>query len=93
MKHILCGTLVMLSISSACAALPGDAVDGQRLHDANCVSCHDSSVYTRANRQIRSLDALKGQLQGCGHMVKKEFSATDTQNILKYLNERFYHFQ
>ena len=93
MKQILCATLMMLWISSAGAALPGDAIEGQRLHDANCVSCHNSSVYTRANRQIRSLDALKGQLQGCGHMVKKELSTTDTQNILKYLNEGFYHFQ
>jgi hypothetical protein len=93
MKYILCGSLMMLSLPSAYAALPGDAIDGQRLHDANCVSCHDTSVYTRANRQIHSLDALKQQLQGCGHMAKKEFSATQTQNIVKYLNERFYHFK
>ncbi len=93
MKCILCGSLMLLLIPSAYAALPGDAIEGQRLHDANCVSCHDSSVYTRPNRGIRSLDALKQQLQGCSHMAKKEFSATETQNIVKYLNERFYHFQ
>ena len=73
--------------------MAGDGLDGQRLHDANCVSCHDTSVYTRQNRQVRSLDALTRQVEGCGHMAKKEFSATETQNLVKYLNDRFYHFQ
>jgi hypothetical protein len=40
----------------------------------------------------RSLDALKKQLGGCSHMAKKEFSATETQNIIKYLNDQFYQF-
>ena len=33
------------------------------------------------------------QLEGCGHVAKKEFSVAETQNIIKYLNERFYHYQ
>ena len=41
----------------------------------------------------RSLDALKKQLGGCSHMAKKEFSATETQNIIKYLNDQFYQFR
>jgi hypothetical protein len=93
MKYVLCGLLTMSVIPSAYCALPGDGVDGQRLHDANCVSCHDSSVYTRSNRTIRSLDALQQQISGCEHLVKKEFSSTETQNLVKYLNDRFYHFQ
>jgi hypothetical protein len=39
------------------------------------------------------LDALKKQLVGCSHMAKKEFSATETQNIIKYLNDQFYQFR
>jgi len=26
-------------------------------------------------------------------MAKKEFSASETQNIIKYLNDQFYHFR
>ncbi len=33
------------------------------------------------------LDALKEQLGSCRHMAKKEFSAIETQNIIKYLND------
>jgi hypothetical protein len=39
-----------------------------------------------------SLDALRRQLASCGHGAKKEFSAEQTNSIVKYLNERFYHF-
>jgi hypothetical protein len=39
------------------------------------------------------LDALKEQLVACGHAAKKEFSASEMQDLLKYLNDQFYHFQ
>ena len=94
MKSILCVSLLILMMPSAYAAeLPGDSVDGKRLHDANCMGCHDTSIYTRKDRLVRSLDALKNQLGGCSHMAKKEFSAIETQNIIKYLNDQFYQFR
>jgi hypothetical protein len=39
------------------------------------------------------LDALKKRLGDCSHMAKKEFSAIETQNIMKYLNDQFYQFR
>lgn len=92
-KPLLCAALLALLPSGAFAALPGDAAEGKRVHDASCTGCHDTSVYTRKDRGVRSLDALRGQLQACGHMaLKKELSAAEVQNLLKYLNERFYRF-
>jgi hypothetical protein len=68
--------------------------DGKRLHDANCVGCrHDTSIYTRKDRLVQSLDALKKRLGDCSHMANKEFSASETQNIIKYLNDQFYQFR
>ena len=95
MKGIMCVSLLILLIPSIAyaAALPGDSADGKRLHDANCMGCHDTSVYTRKDRLIQSLDALKERLGDCSHMAKKEFSASETQNIIKYLNDQFYHFR
>ena len=93
MKCILYASLMILLTPIAHAALPGDSADGKRLHDANCMACHDTAVYTRKDRFVRSLDALKQQLEGCSHMAKKEFSAIETQNIIKYLNDRFYQFR
>ena len=63
MKSILCASLLIVLMPSAYAAqLPGDSADGSFLHDVNCRGCHDTGIYTRKERRIRSLDALKGQL-------------------------------
>lgn len=48
MKGILCLSLLILLMPSAYAAeLPGDSADGKRLHDANCMGCHDTGIYTQ----------------------------------------------
>jgi hypothetical protein len=93
MRCIRWVSLVILLMPSAHAALPGDSADGKRLHDANCMGCHDGGIYTRKDRVVRSLDALRQQLEGCTHMAKKEFSPTETRNIIKYLNDQFYQFR
>lgn len=93
MKDIYCAAVAGLLIPGAYAALPGDATEGQRLHQANCTGCHDSGVYTRPDRKVRSMDALEHQVDGCSHAAKKEFSAAETHDLVKYLNDRFYHFQ
>ena len=72
MKSILGVSLLILLMPSAYAAsLPGDSADGKRLYDANCMGCHDTSVFTRKDRVIQSLDALKKQLVSCSHAAKK----------------------
>jgi hypothetical protein len=92
-KSILCVSVMILLMPNVRAELPGDSADGKRLHDANCTACHDSGIYTRKDRVVRSLDGLKEQLVGCGHMAKKQFSAIETRNIIKYLNDQFYQFR
>ena len=72
--------------------MPGDSAAGKRLLDANCMRCHQTDIFTRKDRQVQSLDALKEQLASCTHMAEKDFSASETQDLLKYLNDQFYHF-
>ena len=94
MKSILCvSLLILLMPSGAYAELPGDSGDGKRLYDANCMGCHDTGIHTRKDRLVQSLDALKKRLGDCSHMANKEFSASETQNIIKYLNYQFYQFR
>ena len=91
-NHILGVSLVILLMPNAYAVeLPGDSAEGKRLHDANCM--HNTGIYTRKDRLIQSLDALKERLSDCSHMANKEFSAIETQNIIKYLNDQFYQFR
>jgi mono/diheme cytochrome c family protein len=93
MKGILCVLLLILLMPTAYAAsLPGDSTSGKRLYDANCIGCHDTSVFARKDRVVQSLDALKMQLDSCAHMAKRDFSESETQDLLKYLNDQFYHF-
>lgn len=92
MKSILCVVILMISPAHA-ASLPGDSANGARFYEANCMGCHDTSVSTRKDRVVQSLDALKKQLASCTHMANKEFSESETQDLLKYLNDQFYHFR
>jgi CxxC motif-containing protein (DUF1111 family) len=93
MKTILCVWLLNLLVPFAYAAsLPGDSANGKRLYEANCTGCHDTSVMTREDRAVQSLEALQEQLDNCAHMANAHFSESETQDILKYLNDEFYRF-
>ena len=93
MRIVLCLVSSVLAVSAAGAAsLPGDSANGMRLFNANCTRCHDTSVLTRPDRTVQSLDALKKQIAGCAHMANAQFSEQETQDLLKYLNDQFYHF-
>jgi mono/diheme cytochrome c family protein len=94
MKRILCASLLILLTPGAHAApLPGDAAAGKRLLEAHCMECHQTDIFTAKNRKVQSLDALKEQLVGCAHAANVEFSKSQMQDLLKYLNDQFYHFQ
>lgn len=92
MRRTIFVLFIMAGIASAHGATPGDSAAGKRLHDANCLQCHQPDVYTKKDRSVKSLDELKQQLIGCSHQLQKPFSATDMQNLLKYVNEEFYKF-
>ena len=93
MRPILTAIALTLLTSAVHAALPGNAADGKRLHDANCTGCHDTAVYTRKEHRVQSLSGLKQQVENCTHMAQKEFSPAERQDIVKYLNEQFYRFE
>lgn len=98
MSPLLVACLAVGALTSAAHAVPasaaaGDSAAGQILHTANCTGCHDTGVYTRKDRKIGSLDRLKEQLQDCSHMIKKEFTPTEQENLVRFLNDRYYHFK
>ncbi len=85
--------LILLSITTQAADLPGDAAQGKKLYDANCTSCHTDSVYTRKNRKIASLDGLSKQVNSCGHMTNIKLGKAQADDLVKYLNETYYKFK
>lgn len=73
--------------------LPGDAAKGKQLHDAGCVSCHGSEVYTRKDRRIKTVEGLIGQVNACNRNLSRSYSNAQLNDLTKYLNETYYKFQ
>ena len=74
------------------ALLPGDAAQGKTLHDKQCTSCHTSSVYTRANHNVKSVEGLMGQVNMCKNQLNIKLSKDQVNDLVKYLDEAFYRF-
>jgi len=93
MKGIL-SVLPLLSLAlSTSPALAADSAAGKKLYDTNCSKCHDSSIHTRPDHKIKSLDALDRQLMGCSKGSHFDLSDADRANVEQYLNEQFYKFK
>ena len=93
MKTITATVSLLLAASAHAAPLPGDADKGKALHDAQCMSCHDTSVYTRSDHHIRTLAALTEQVNGCTHRTSIKLDPAQVNDLVKYLNETFYKFK
>jgi len=69
------------------------ADEGQALHDAHCQKCHDSSVYTRENRRVKSLDGLRKQIRRCEQSLGLRWFDDQLDSVVRYLNDNYYRFK
>ena len=76
------------------AALPAaaDQIDAHALVEKNCTSCHGSEVYTRADRKIGSLSALKTQVEACNTNLDTGMFPDEVNAVANLLNEAYYKF-
>ncbi len=74
------------------SALAGENDIGKKLHESNCVKCHDTSVYTRKNKQTSSLAALKTRVSGCYKVAGANWTDKQLDSVVDYLNTSFYKF-
>ncbi len=84
--------LITASAAQADALLLGDAARGKVLHSRHCTGCHDSALYTRADRSVRSVEGLTGRVRLCNTQLKTGLSKDELNDLVKYLNESFYRF-
>lgn len=85
--------LTILSITAFSPLHAADTAAGKAMHDKNCLACHDTGVYTRENRQIISLDALRKRVTRCELSQGMDVTPEQTEDIVQYLNESFYQFK
>ncbi len=90
--------LLSLSLSSVVAA-DNEIENGQKLHDDNCNTCHQSMfdgdphlIYIRENRRATDFSKLQNQVQRCSLNLRLNWFDTEINSVASYLNQAFYKF-
>lgn len=98
MKHVSNLLMMILSLPLAAVAESAQGI-GQQLVEAHCIACHASSyggdgsgIYTRDYRKVRSFPGLKAQVTNCNTMLNLKWFDDEEQQVVLYLNQRYYHF-
>ena len=66
---------------------------GKSLQQKNCMRCHDDGMYTREERRVNTLDALRHQVQRCETNLDLQWFPEDVDAVIEYLNTSFYKFK
>ena len=82
--------ITLLAASSALRA--ADIENGNDLHFEHCTGCHDSSVYTRADRKMADLAQLGKQVRFCKDAVGATWFDDEVDDVIEYLNATYYKF-
>lgn len=100
-RHLV--ILALAALPYALHAAPfanGDVKAGERLHKAQCQTCHaarfggdGSKIYTRPDRRVKSAAALAQQIATCNAMLGTQLFPEDEANLGAYLNTTFYKFK
>jgi mono/diheme cytochrome c family protein len=69
----------------------GDAARGEKLHEA-CEQCHGTRLYSSPQRKIDSLRALRKEVQRWGDYYNPRLTKQEVEDLVAFLNERFYRF-
>lgn len=86
-------TLFIAGLMLCSPAVHADIAQGKKLQEQNCTRCHDNSVYTRTNRQVNSLPALRQRINMCEKPAGVQWSQQQLMDVVNYLNKEFYHFK
>ena len=84
-------TAGLATLSSSSFAI--DVNHGKSLQQENCMRCHDDGIYTREERRVTTLDALRQQVQRCETNLDLTWFPEDVDAVIEYLNTSFYKFK
>ncbi len=87
------GLMLLANHADAAPFDKGDPQAGKRLHDKSCLACHDSKMYTRADRKIKTAQQLAARVSGCNANAGAGWFPEEELNVDAYLNQQFYKFK
>lgn len=71
---------------------PLSAADGEALYQKNCTGCHSTEVFTRDERNVKSLEGLKARVKQCSVAADSKWAAKEISLVVDYLDKNFYKF-
>ena len=86
-------SLIFAALLTTGSYVLADAEHGQKLHDQQCMKCHDSGVYTREDRRVADRDALVKQVKRCELNLGLSWFDTDINDVVQYLDQSYYKFK
>ena len=85
--HIIISMMVLVS-----AASPLLAGEGKALYENNCTRCHNTEVFTRDDRSVKSLEGLKNRVKQCSLAAESKWVDNEINIVVEYLNKNYYKF-
>ena len=86
-------SILLLATCWSLSANAANIENGDELHFDHCTGCHDESVYTRENRNVRSLERLGVQVRFCKNTIGLTWFDDEVDDVVEYLNQTYYHFK
>jgi len=84
-------TLILLAYTSLSIAEPIASPRGKKLHDEDCLICHQpEKYYLRKNRIVNTYPRLVVQVLNCQLDVGAEWDADEFLDVFNYVNNNYY---
>lgn len=86
------GVAAVVALALAGVANAADINRGKLVYESRCVACHADSVHKRESRKAKEYDDIRAIVRARGEGTTRDWTAEDTEDVSRYLNERYYKF-
>ena len=85
-RHEQSGT----AVPDSKAKVLSEVTRGHMLYENHCTSCHESTVYIRTKRKATNYKELGNWVNQRADWLNLGWSDVEKQEVMQYLNERYY---
>jgi hypothetical protein len=79
--------------ATSSSALTEQLAEGKELNTDNCTKCHDTSVYTKKDRKVQTLEILTKRVKGCNSKTGAGLDEEELEALTLFLNTEYYKFK